>query len=64
MAIKDIVIYPDAYVNKKNGKEIDLTRREFDLFHYLAQHPGQVLTRENLLQTVWGYRLFWRCAYS
>ena len=58
LAIKDIVIYPDAYVIKKNGKEIDLTRREFDLFQYLAQHPGQVLTRENLLQTVWGYDYF------
>ena len=58
LAIKDIVIYPDAYVIKKNGKEIDLTRREFDLFYYLAQHPGQVLTRENLLQTVWGYDYF------
>ena len=55
---RDIVIYPDAYVIKKNGKEIDLTRREFDLFYYLAQHPGQVLTRENLLQTVWGYDYF------
>ena len=58
LVIKDIVIYPDAYVIKKNGKEIDLTRREFDLFYYLAQHPGQVLTRENLLQTVWGYDYF------
>ena len=50
LAIKDIVIYPDAYVIKKNGKEIDLTRREFDLFYFL--------TRENLLQTVWGYDYF------
>ena len=58
LAIKDIVIYPDAYVIKKNGEEIDLTRREFDLFYYLAQHRGQVLTRENLLQTVWGYDYF------
>lgn len=56
--IKDIVIYPEAYVIKKNGEEVDLTRREFDLFYYLAQHRGQVLTRENLLQTVWGYDYF------
>ena len=58
LVIKDIVIYPEAYVIKKNGEEIDLTRREFDLFYYLAQHRGQVLTRENLLQTVWGYDYF------
>ena len=55
VVIKDIVIYPEAYIIKKNGEEVDLTRREFDLFYYLAQHRGQVLTRENLLQTVWGY---------
>lgn len=58
LVIKEITIYPDAYVIKKNGAEIDLTRREFDLFYYLAQHRGQVLTRENLLQTVWGYDYF------
>ena len=58
VVIKDIVIYPEAYIIKKNGEEVDLTRREFDLFYYLAQHCGQVLTRENLLQTVWGYDYF------
>ena len=58
VVIKDIVIYPEAYIIKRNGEEVDLTRREFDLFYYLAQHRGQVLTRENLLQTVWGYDYF------
>ena len=58
VVIKDIVIYPEAYIIKKNGEEVDLTRREFDLFYQLAQHRGQVLTRENLLQTVWGYDYF------
>ena len=48
----------EEVVEEKNGEEIDLTRREFDLFYYLAQHRGQVLTRENLLQTVWGYDYF------
>ena len=56
--IKDIVIYPDAYSVKKFGEVVELTRREFDLFYYLANHRGQVLTRENLLQTVWGYDYF------
>ncbi|ERK56796.1 transcriptional regulatory protein WalR [Gemella bergeri ATCC 700627] len=58
LVVKNIVIYPEAYIIKKNGQEVDLTRREFDLFYYLAQHRGQVLTRENLLQTVWGYDYF------
>lgn len=58
LKIRDIVIYPEAYTIKKHGEQIELTRREFDLFYYLAKHKGQVLTRENLLQTVWGYDYF------
>lgn len=58
ISIKDIVIYPDAYSIKKRGGEIDLTHREFELFHYLSKHMGQVMTREHLLQTVWGYDYF------
>ncbi|QLK85223.1 response regulator YycF [Staphylococcus sp. 17KM0847] len=56
--IKDIVVYPDAYSIKKRGVAIDLTHREFELFHYLSKHMGQVMTREHLLQTVWGYDYF------
>ncbi|MCG9798447.1 DNA-binding response regulator, partial [Staphylococcus aureus] len=55
ITIKDIVIYPDAYSIKKRGEDIELTHREFELFHYLSKHMGQVMTREHLLQTVWGY---------
>lgn len=58
LTIRDIVIYPEAYTIKKHGEQIELTRREFDLLHYLSTHRGQVLTRENLLQTVWGYDYF------
>lgn len=58
LRIKDIVIYPEAYIIKKHGEDVDLTRREFELLYYLYQHKGQVLTRENLLQTVWGYDYF------
>lgn len=56
--IGDLVIHLDAYVVTKRGKPIDLTHREFELLHYLADHIGQVMTRENLLQTVWGYDYF------
>lgn len=58
ITIKDIVVYPDAYSIKKRGQDIELTHREFELFHYLAKHIGQVMTREHLLQTVWGYDYF------
>ncbi|RSK29171.1 DNA-binding response regulator [Bacillus sp. HMF5848] len=50
-----LVIHPDAYIVSKRGEYIELTHREFELLHYLAKHIGQVMTREHLLQTVWGY---------
>ncbi|MBX5465642.1 MAG: response regulator transcription factor [Clostridia bacterium] len=37
-----------------DGKAVDLSAREFDLLHVLASHPGYVLTREQLLDLVWG----------
>ena len=42
----------------QNGVKIELTHREFELLYYLAKHIGQVMTREHLLQTVWGYDYF------
>ncbi|MBI0091660.1 response regulator YycF [Apilactobacillus kunkeei] len=56
--IGDLVIHPEAYTVTKRGENIELTHREFELLHYLAQHIGQVMTREHLLQTVWGYDYF------
>ena len=56
--VGDLKILPEAYTVTKNNKEIELTHREFELLYYLAQHLGQVMTRENLLQTVWGYDYF------
>lgn len=58
LAVGVLVIHPDAYVVSKRGKTIELTHREFELLHYLANHLGQVMTREHLLQTVWGYDYF------
>nr|2D1V_A Chain A, Transcriptional regulatory protein yycF [Bacillus subtilis] len=56
--IGSLVIFPDAYVVSKRDETIELTHREFELLHYLAKHIGQVMTREHLLQTVWGYDYF------
>jgi two-component system, OmpR family, response regulator VicR len=53
--IGSLTIHPDAYVVSKRGETIELTHREFELLYYLAKHIGQVMTREHLLQTVWGY---------
>ncbi|WP_462410061.1 response regulator YycF [Neobacillus sp. Marseille-QA0830] len=55
LVIGSLVIHPDAYIVSKRGETIELTHREFELLHYLAKHIGQVMTREHLLQTVWGY---------
>ena len=56
--VGDITIRPEAYTVTKRGENINLTHREFELLHYLAQHIGQVINREHLLQTVWGYDYF------
>ncbi|MEJ8777102.1 response regulator YycF [Pseudogracilibacillus sp. ICA-222130] len=56
--IGNLKIHPDAYSVSRNGEHVDLTHREFELFYYLARHIGQVMTREHLLETVWGYDYF------
>ncbi len=38
-----------------DGHEVELTQREFDLLEYLARHAGQVVTRDQLLESVWGF---------
>jgi DNA-binding winged helix-turn-helix (wHTH) protein len=40
------------------GRSLDLTFKEFELLKFLAQHPGRVFTRAQLLQEVWGYDYF------
>ena len=58
LVMGDLTIHPDAYMVTKRGETIELTHREFELLFYLAKHIGQVMTREHLLQTVWGYDYF------
>ena len=58
IVIGTLTIHPEAYVVSKNDENIELTHREFELLYYLAKHIGQVMTREHLLQTVWGYDYF------
>ncbi|MCZ2259055.1 response regulator YycF [Sporosarcina sp. G11-34] len=58
ITIGHLIIQPDAYRVLKRDETIELTHREFELLHYLSKHIGQVMTREHLLQTVWGYDYF------
>ena len=53
-----IVIDEASYTAKLRGKPLDLTFKEFQLLHFLAAHPRQVFTREQLLSEVWGYDYF------
>jgi DNA-binding response OmpR family regulator len=39
----------------RNGRTIDLTMKEFELLKYMMSHPREVLTREQILENVWGY---------
>ena len=48
----------DKYEVKVRGEVIDLTLREFEVLKYLANQPGQVVTRETLLDKAWGYEYY------
>ena len=56
--VGDLYLDLDKFEVKVRGKVIDLTLREFEVLKYLAQQPGQVVTRETLLEKVWGYEYY------
>jgi DNA-binding response OmpR family regulator len=51
----ELVVDENAYSARLRNRPLDLTYKEFELLKYLAQHPGRVFTRAQLLQEVWGY---------
>jgi DNA-binding response OmpR family regulator len=53
-----VVIDEASYSAKVHGRPLDLTYKEFELLKFLAQHPGRVFSREQLLSEVWGYDYF------
>ncbi len=54
----EVVVDDATYTAKISGRALDLTYKEFELLKFLAQHPGRVFTRQQLLQEVWGYDYF------
>jgi len=54
----EVVIDEDSYTAQIKGRTLDLTFKEFELLKYLAQHPGRVFSRSQLLQEIWGYDYF------
>lgn len=51
----DLVLDTNTRRALRGGREFDLTMKEFELLRYLMQHPRQVVTREQILENVWGY---------
>jgi DNA-binding response OmpR family regulator len=54
----EVTVDEATYTAKLGGRPLDLTFKEFELLKYLAQHPGRVFSRQQLLQEVWGYDYF------
>ena len=54
----DLEIDPRARSVAVGGREIELTQREFDLLHFLAIHPGQVFSRDQLMDLVWQFPFY------
>jgi len=53
--VSGVVIDEESYTARVHGQPLNLTYKEFELLKYLAQHPGRVFTRAQLLNEVWGY---------
>ena len=58
ITIGELSLNLDKFEVKVSGQTIDLTLREFEVLKYLANQPGQVVTREVLLEKVWGYEYY------
>ncbi len=58
LRVGDLTIDHDSYRVVLSGQEVGLTPKEFELLRFLAQHPGQIFSREALCREVWGYDYF------
>lgn len=55
MHFGDLEIFSDRYVVKVNGKEVDVTPKEFELLVYMATRKGRILSRDQLLNNIWNF---------
>src|SRR3954466_10159726 len=55
LRVGDLLIDPGRRQVRRGEREVELTRREFELLEELARHAGMVLSRPQLLERVWGY---------
>ena len=58
ISVNDLELDLDRFEVKVRNEVIDLTLREFEVLKFLASQPGQVITRETLLEKVWGYEYY------
>ena len=58
IVVGDLTLDLDKFEVQVKGEVVDLTLREFEVLKYLASQPGQVITREVLLEKVWGYEYY------
>ena len=56
--VGELTLDLDRFEVRARGEVVDLTLREFEVLKYLATQPGQVVTRETLLEKVWGYEYY------
>ena len=54
----ELEIEPRARAVRVGGRQVELTQREFDLLHFLARHPGQVFSRDQLMDRVWQFSFY------
>ena len=54
LRVGDLILDDDRHVAEVRGRTIELSAREFDLLAFLMRHPGQVLSRSQILEAVWG----------
>lgn len=59
IVIRELVIDNNTYTVTKNGREIELSNKEYELLYFLASHADEVFEREELLVKVWGYEGFY-----
>ena len=53
--IKNMILYPERYEVTVKGETVELTHKEYELLKYLVENKRNVLSRDQILQTVWGY---------
>ncbi len=55
LKVNDLVLNPNTFEVKKNGQNIELSRKEFAILEYLMRNSGKVVSKENIIAHVWDY---------